>query len=44
MPLGLDKVKEKIAGKPLSLIYDGTTRLGEALAIMVRFVEGLTIQ
>ena len=33
-------LKSEIAGKPLGLIYDGTTRLAEALAILVRFMDG----
>lgn len=37
-------LKSEIAGKPLGLIYDGTTRLAEALAILVRFMDGWTIQ
>ena len=32
-------VKAEIAGKPVSVVFDGTTRLVEALAIVVRFVD-----
>ena len=28
-----------MGGCPVSVIFDGTTRLGEAMAIVVRFVE-----
>ena len=31
-------IKKEIDGKNVSVIFDGTTRLGEALAIVVRFV------
>jgi hypothetical protein len=31
-------IKEEIAGKDLSVIFDGTTQLGEAMAILVRFI------
>lgn len=38
-------IKEEISGKSVSIIFDGTTRLGEALAIVVRFVDdNFTIQ
>jgi hypothetical protein len=32
------KIRQEIRGKPVSVIFDGTTRLGEALAIVLRFV------
>ena len=32
-------ISEEIKGKDLSVIFDGTTRLGEALAIVIRFVD-----
>lgn len=32
-------VKREISGKPLSVIFDGTTRLGEAMVIVVRFID-----
>lgn len=32
-------LKKMLCGRPLSLIFDGTTKLGEAMAILVRFVE-----
>ena len=33
-----ENLKRDLAGKCLSIIFDGTTRLGEALAIVVHFV------
>lgn len=39
------QIKEEIAGHPLSVIFDGITRLGEAIAIVVRYVDSeLNIQ
>ena len=32
-------LKEEIAGKFVSVIFDGTTRLGEAIAIVLRYVD-----
>lgn len=32
------RVRKEITGKDLSIIFDGTSRLGEALAVIVRFV------
>ena len=32
-------IKPKIVGKPVSVVFDGTTRLGEAMAIVIRFVD-----
>jgi hypothetical protein len=32
-------IRQEIEGKQLSIIFDGTSRLGEALAIVVRFVN-----
>ena len=38
-------IKQEISEKPISVIFDGTTRLGEALAIVIRFVDNtFTIQ
>ena len=40
-----EKLKEELKGKHLGVVFDGTTRLGEALAIIVRFVsESWTIE
>ena len=40
------QLKAEIDGLPVALIFDGTSRLGEALAIILRFVDrsSLTIQ
>ena len=35
-------IKEEIAGKDLSVIFDGTTQLGEAMAILVRLLANST--
>ena len=32
-------IKEELKGKFISIIFDGTTRLGEAMAILVRYVD-----
>lgn len=34
-----EKLKDEISGRELSVIFDGTTRLGEAMAVLVRFVS-----
>lgn len=34
-----DKIKGEIAGRDMSVIFDGTTRLGEAMAVLVHFVS-----
>lgn len=44
IPAVLDKEKEKLKAelgvvKEASIIFDGTARLGEALAIVIRFVQ-----
>lgn len=33
----LDKIKDEVAHESLCLIFDGTTRVGEALAVVVRY-------
>ena len=33
------EIKEEINGKEVSVIFDGTTRLGEAMAIVIGFVN-----
>ena len=33
------KIKEEMQGKHVGVIFDGTTRLGEALSIVLRFVS-----
>ena len=37
-------IKKEIKGKHLSIIYDGTTRLGKVLAIVARYVHEWDIQ
>ena len=32
-------IKAKIVGKPVSVVFDGTTPLGEAMVIVIRFVD-----
>ena len=32
------KIKEEISGKHVSLVFDGTTRLGEVLVVILRFI------
>ena len=39
-----DRLREELAGKFLSVLFDGTTRLGEVLAVVERFISGWTIQ
>ena len=34
-----DKIKGEIAGRDMSVIFDSTTRLGEAMAVLVHFVS-----
>ena len=38
------RIKTEIQGKNISVIFDGTTRLGEALAIIVRYVDSWKIE
>ena len=33
------RIKQEIEGKVVSVVFDGTTRLGEALAVIVRFID-----
>ena len=41
----LDLLKSELTGMFLSVIFDGTTRYGEAMAILVRFVDaGFCVQ
>ena len=35
----VDQIKGELVGCPVSVIFDGTTRLREAMAIVVRFVD-----
>lgn len=34
------RIKNEIKGRDLSIVFDGTTRLGEAVVILVRYVTG----
>ena len=38
------KIRAAINGQFISVIFDGSSRLGEALAIVIRFVSGWSIQ
>ena len=46
VPLQQEKetLKNEIQGEPVSLVFDGTTHEGEALAVVVRFVRGWKLQ
>ena len=35
-----EEIKQEILGRAVSVVFDGTTRLGEAMAIVIRFVDG----
>lgn len=35
----LDSLKHQIAGKPISIIFDGTTHVAEAFVVVVQFVD-----
>ena len=35
----VDQIKGQLVGCPVSVIFDGTTRLGETMAIVVGFVD-----
>ena len=35
----LEKIQEEISGKYVSVVFDGTTRLGKALAIVICYVD-----
>jgi hypothetical protein len=39
-----DNLKTELKGRDLSITFDGTSRLGEVLAVVVRFVYNWTIQ
>lgn len=38
------EIREKIQGEDVAVTFDGTTRLGEALAIVIRFCKGWKVQ
>ena len=33
------QIKEEIAGKPLLIVFDGSSRLGQAMTIVARFIS-----
>ena len=35
----IDEIKQEISGKEVSAIFDGTTHVDEALAVILRFVD-----
>ena len=38
-------IKSEVSGRQVSVVFDGTTRLGEAMAIVVRYIDdSFTIQ
>ena len=37
-------LKNELQGEPVSIAFDGTTRKGEALAIVTRFIKGWRIE
>ena len=38
------RIQEEVKGKCISVIFDGTTRLGEVLAVVVRFVDDRSVK
>ena len=38
------RLKDAIAKQPISIIFDGNTRLGEAIAVVVRYVDSWTLK
>ena len=40
----LSLIKHEIVERNIGIIFDGTMRLGEALAIVVRFVDGWEVK
>ena len=32
-------IKGELSGRPISVVFDGTTRLGEAMAVVVRCID-----
>ena len=38
------RIKREISGKFLSLVFDGTSRPGEVLAVVARYIDGWAIQ
>lgn len=38
------EIREEIQGEDVTVIFDGTTRLGEALAVIIRFCKGWKVE
>ena len=38
------RLRSELKGKHLVIVFDGTTRLGEVLAIVVRFIDSCRVQ
>ena len=32
-------IREELSGRPISIVFDGTTRLGETMAVVVRYID-----
>ena len=32
-------IRGELSGRPISVVFDGTTRLGEAMAVVVRYID-----
>ena len=44
IPFVQSENRAELQGKKISVIFDGTTRLGEALVVVVRFIDGFVIK
>ena len=40
----MEQIRREISGKPVSIVFDGTSRLGEALVIVLRFLDNWEIK
>ena len=40
----IEQIRREISGTPVSIIFDGTSRLGEALVIVLRFLDNWEIK
>ena len=38
------RIRAELQGKKISVILDGTTQLGEALVVVVRFIDGFVVK
>ena len=34
-----EKIKEEISGKCVSVVFDGTSRLGETIVVVLRYID-----